>query len=216
MKCFLFLTLLLFGHAGAAEVKVVGDQIVIGGMLVGQDFSKFQELLDSSNPITTVVFENSEGGSAAAAFDFARLIKQRSLNTVAKGKCYSACGFAFLAGKTRAFDKGPQLNGLMFHMARITRNGETVEAPNNDKMLSELNAMTGDKIPDSIGALIGRSWKEHDGLLIVSKNYYLFNRFYLFNREEVMYCDGTQKLDASRCAPLSGVNAHGLGVLTYP
>lgn len=202
------LCVLFAGDLGAAEIKTIDNRIFVSGTLNPFDGEKLQQSLQSSPKVEEVIFENSPGGSLATALEFAKLIRQRKLNTVVKGKCYSACAYAFLAGQVRTFDSGAQLNGLMLHVGRITKDGKERESSENDKIMLQLDEMTGNQIPDSIKALIRKSWKESEGVLIVSQNYFLWRR------EEVMFCDGTQGLDASRCTRIPGTDAKTLGILT--
>ena len=201
---------MIFSNAylNAAEIKIIDSRIVVNGMLMRHDGEQLKKLLNETEKIDAIVFENSPGGSVVAAFEFAELIKQRRLNTIVKGKCYSACAYAFLAGKKRTFDSGSQLNGIMLHVARTTKNDEIIEYSENYKIMNELDKMTGNKLPDSIKELIRKSWRQSDGVLIVSKNYYLFKR------QEIMYCDGTQGSDASKCTRINDVDAIALGILT--
>jgi hypothetical protein len=196
--------------SNAAELKITNNQITINGKLNIEDVTKLESLITNSKSIDEIVFENSEGGAVEAAFGLARLIKLNNLNTVAKGKCFSACAYAFLAGRIRKFDSGSQINGLSFHLARIVKNGVVMQSPDNEMIMMELDNMTGNKLPDSVKALIRKSWEEYNGVNIVSKN------FYLFTWQEVTYCDGSQKLDPSKCKRIYGVDPYTLGILTAP
>ena len=98
------LLLLLFAfHVGAhgAEITIEGVFIHVNGFLGNTDPEKFRSVLNESPQITTVVFENSNGGTVKAARGFADLISSKKLDTVVKGACHSGCAYAFLSGKKK-------------------------------------------------------------------------------------------------------------------
>lgn len=205
---FVFFTYIFNVKLNAAEVRSVNDHVVISGVLDRGDVEKLKQILSDDPKLSKVVFEDSPGGSVFTALKFAEIIKMKKLDTVVKGKCYSACAYAFLAGKNRSFDSGSQLNGLLLHVGRVTDGDQISEYSGNDKLMSQLDGMTEGKLSESIKVLIRKSWGQFEGVLIVSKNYYLFKR------EEIMYCDGAQKSDASKCTRIDGVDIHKIGIFS--
>src|SRR5437773_942423 len=84
--------------AQAADIELEGSRLLVSGMLDGSAIQLFNEHL-ASGKVRTVVFQNSLGGTADAAGDYARAIRASGVNTEAKGQCQAACAYAFLAGK---------------------------------------------------------------------------------------------------------------------
>ncbi|VWX58371.1 conserved hypothetical protein [Burkholderiales bacterium 8X] len=108
-------TLLLVGctfGSNAAELDLKGNRLFVEGTLDGSALPLFKEHL-ASGKVRTVVFENSIGGSAEVAAEYARAIRAGGLDTEAHGQCHAACAYAFLAGKEHRFGRGFQVNALL-------------------------------------------------------------------------------------------------------
>ena len=101
----------------AMELKIVGDQIILSGPVVGDEPGKVREALASSPGIDTVILRNSPGGDAPSGYQVGALLRERSLRTAVSGYCYSSCSRMFLGGSTRYFtgDYLPENNNVGFH-----------------------------------------------------------------------------------------------------
>jgi hypothetical protein len=101
----------------ALELKVVGNQIILSGPVVGDEPGKVREALAKTLGIDTVVLRNSPGGDAPAGYRVGELLRQRGLRTAVAGYCYSSCSRMFLGGSTRYFtdDYVPENNNVGFH-----------------------------------------------------------------------------------------------------
>jgi hypothetical protein len=191
----------------AAEIELEGNRLLVSGMLDGSAVQRFVEQLGSGK-VRTVVFEDSLGGTAEAAGEYARAIRASGVNTEMKGQCHAACAYAFLAGKEHRFGRGFQVNGLLIPVAARPRPEELASRWRGEeaqKTLAEFTAAPAE--PDIAGAPRER-WQPGHGVLFTSTPT-LFGRVY-----NSFYCDGTQGHDTSRCELLSDADPYKLGVLT--
>jgi hypothetical protein len=113
----------------AMELKIVGNQLILSGSVVGDEPEKVREALASSPGIDTVILRNSPGGDAPAGYQVGQLFRERGLRTAVSGYCYSSCSRMFLGGATRYFtdDYLPEHNNVGFHghydrMGRLNAN----------------------------------------------------------------------------------------------
>jgi hypothetical protein len=99
------------------ELKIVGNQLILSGPVVGDESGKVREALASSPGIETVILRNSGGGNAPAGYQVGQLLRERGLRTAVSGYCYSSCSRMFLGGRTRHFtdDYLPENNNIGFH-----------------------------------------------------------------------------------------------------
>ena len=198
------------GAALAANVSVREDQVLVTGTITDEDAVAFRSLVESNHRLTTVVFEQCLGGTASAAFALANTIQERSLNTVAAKQCSSACALAFLAGTTRSFANRIGTNAISLHAAR-TFNGKTRASDAlNRRVMEALETSTKGRLDPKLRNLISQSWSPASGLLFVRHN------FWLWKRDEVLYCEGSQGADTNKCSRLEGFDAFSQGIVTEP
>jgi hypothetical protein len=222
--------------ASAAELELEGPRLRVSGMLDGSGTKAFIEHLDTGK-VRVVVFEDSFGGTAEAAEIYAKAIRASGVNTEARGQCYAACAYAFLAGKEHRFGRGIQVNGLLIPVAMRPNPSELQSRWRGDeaqKTLAEFTAVSSSRpatLPVSTsdsprGALSAttvaspatvssaapsaprENWQPDHGLLF-SSTPTLFGRVY-----NTYYCDGSQGRDVSKCEALSDADPYKLGVLT--
>src|SRR5215469_4698966 len=101
----------------AMELKIVGNQIILSGPVVGDEPGKIREALANTPGIDTVILRNSEGGNAPSGYQVGQLIREHHLRAAVSGYCYSSCSRMFLGGSTRYFtdDYLPESNNVGFH-----------------------------------------------------------------------------------------------------
>ena len=101
----------------AMELKIVGNQIILSGPVVGDEPGKIREALANTPDIDTAILRNSPGGNAPAGYQVGELIREHRLRTAVSGYCYSSCSRMFLGGSTRYFtgDYVPENNNVGFH-----------------------------------------------------------------------------------------------------
>ena len=71
------------------ELKIVGNQIILSGPVVGDEPEKVREALANSPEIDTVVLRNSPGGDAPAGYQVGQMLRERGVRTAVSGYCYS-------------------------------------------------------------------------------------------------------------------------------
>jgi hypothetical protein len=127
--CSLIVIVLVPTRAPAMELKIVGNQLILSGPVVGDEPGKVREALASSPGIDTVILRNSGGGNAPAGYQVGQLLRERGLRTAVSGYCYSSCSRMFFGGSTRYFtdDYMPEYNNVGFHgrydrMGRLNAN----------------------------------------------------------------------------------------------
>ena len=101
----------------AMELKIVGNQIILSGPVVGDEPGKIREALANIPGIDTAILRNSPGGNAPAGYQVGELFREHGLRTAVSGYCYSSCSRMFLGGSTRYFtdDYLPENNNVGFH-----------------------------------------------------------------------------------------------------
>jgi hypothetical protein len=104
-------------RAPAMELKIVGNQVILSGPVVGDETEKVREAFASSPGIETVILRNSPGGNAPAGYKVGQMLRERGIRTAVSGYCYSSCSRMFLGGSTRYFtdDYLPESNNVGFH-----------------------------------------------------------------------------------------------------
>ena len=100
------------------EFRVAGNELHLSGRVAGDELAKFKDvMLEHGGAIDTVVFRNSPGGDAFAAYRVGERIRDAGWRTVVVGACRSACTIMFLGGRSRHFARvaRPELVYLGFH-----------------------------------------------------------------------------------------------------
>jgi len=204
-------TLTLAGAAMAvqpAELTLAGNRLLVSGMLDGSAVQNFLEHLRRGN-VQTVVFEDSLGGTAEAAGQYAQAIRDTGVSTEVVGQCYAACAYAFLAGKVHRFGEGEQVNALLIPVGTRPKQEELASRWRGEeahKTLAEFTA-DGDAVTAEEGAP-KEKWRPEHGVLFTATPT-LFGRVY-----NTYYCDGTQGRDLTRCELLSDADPRKLGIIT--
>ena len=202
--------------AHAAELELEGNKLMVVGMLDGSALAAFVEQVNSGR-VRTVVFENSQGGTAEVAEAYARVIRDKGLLTEARGQCQAACAYAFLAGKEHRFGRGLQLNALVIPLAKRPTPGELQagrwrgDEPQHAsvEVVSVSTTAATAVSPESATPAPSREpWPPGQGVVFTSTPT-LFGRVY-----NTYWCDGSQGTDFSRCDRLSNADPYQLGVLT--
>jgi hypothetical protein len=113
----LIVILMVPTRAPAMELKIVGNQLILSGPVVGDEPGKVREALASWPGIETVILRNSGGGNAPAGYQVGQLLRERGMSTAVSGYCYSSCSRMFLGGSARHFtdDYLPETNNVGFH-----------------------------------------------------------------------------------------------------
>src|SRR5215467_11889506 len=98
----------------AMELKIVGNQIILSGPVIGDEPGKIREALANTPGIDTAILRNSPGGSAPAGYQVGELFREHGLRTAVSGYCYSSCSRIFLGGSAGYFtdDYVPESNNV--------------------------------------------------------------------------------------------------------
>jgi len=104
-------------NAAAMDLKIVGNQLILSGLVVGDEFGKVGKILDDDRTIDTVILRNSPGGDVPTGYRIGELFRAKGLRTAVSGYCYSSCSRMFLGGATRHFtdDFPPEYTDVGFH-----------------------------------------------------------------------------------------------------
>lgn len=199
--------------AHAAELTVLGNRLVVSGMLDGSVVQTFVEEVRRAN-VQTVVFADSLGGSAEVAGLYAEAIRETGVNTEVIGQCHAACAYAFLAGKVHRFGPGGQVNALLIPVGARPNPSELASRWRGDgatKTLADFTVPAG-AVQDGDGATTAElspkeKWQPNQGVLFVTSPT-LFGRVY-----NTYYCDGSQGRDFTRCELMSDADPRKLGVI---
>src|SRR5690348_1655286 len=81
----LFMLGFLPERAPAMELKIVGNQIILSGPVVGDEPEKVREAFASSPGIETVILRNSPGGNAPAGYQVGQMLRERGVRTAVSG-----------------------------------------------------------------------------------------------------------------------------------
>ena len=200
--------------AHAADLSLEGNRLVVSGMLDGSAVHVFLDLVRRAN-VETVVFQDSLGGTAAAAGLYAAAIRETGVNTEIVGQCHAACAYAYLAGKVHRFGEGEQVNALLIPVGTRPEPSELGSRWRGDevhKTLAEfISSADGGQDADLASTadvpLLKEKWRPEHGVLFLARPT-LFGRTY-----NTYYCDGTQGRDFARCELLSDADPRKLGVI---
>src|SRR5438477_10607045 len=99
------------------ELKIVGNQFILSGPIVGDEPEKVREALASSPGIETVILRNSGGGNAPAGYRVCEMLREHgfarpclAIATPPARGCFSAARFGYFTD-----DYLPQHNNVGFH-----------------------------------------------------------------------------------------------------
>lgn len=182
-----------------------GNQLIVTGETEQDDPDILISWLDRavaiSNPITTVVFRNGPGGFAEAGLGLGRIIRERNLNTIFDGGCYSACAASFLGGVQRSmtqFDLPHYFGTETILGIHGTSTGGQVDPPHEqDEYLDYLRGMLGQE-------------GEHAMPRIIQSHYELGN-----SGGFLRYYDPAKNLQPARFCPTEDETSSG-GCIDHP
>src|SRR4030095_11898488 len=93
----------LSSSASAMSVKILGDQLILSGPVVGGDYAKVKDALGAGPRVQTAILRNSPGGHILSGYRVGELFRKLGITTAVSGYCYSSCSRMFLGGKERRF-----------------------------------------------------------------------------------------------------------------
>ncbi len=99
-----------------------GEIIRLDGDITLRTYNAMAQMLAGTHPYRTLVL-TSDGGNIHAARGLARLVSDADLQTIAEGRCYSACTLIFVAGIRRNLGQGGSLGFHQYHLADFEDRG---------------------------------------------------------------------------------------------
>ena len=218
----LLLLAAMAGQAQAAELTLQGNRLIVAGMLDGSVVQPFVAQLALGN-VKTVVFEDSAGGNAEVAMQYAEAIRAGGVDTELVGQCFGACAYAFLAGRNHRFGHGPQVNVLLIPVTGRPKASELADrwgGGRAEQSLADFATPVANHPAEPAAAPMpapratpistapADRWQPEHGVLFTATPT-LFGRIY-----NSYYCDGTQGSDLTRCELISDADPFKLGVLS--
>ena len=202
--------------AGAMDVRVAGNQLVMGGGVSGDEIAKMRDTLPRNPQVDTVILQDSRGGDVWTAMRLGELFREKGYRTAVSGHCMSACVIIFLGGRERHFADGKpgNLTFLAVHTPTFSSDGirDFKGSPSRGTRgrifdwMSERIGTRGDL------ALLERGLANDDpkGLL------YFFDAARSTRRDgvTVFQCQGAEKRKVADCEPVPGKSALQSGLIT--
>lgn len=170
---------------------------IVSGSLDDTTYTSFVKYIAQHKNIHTIVFKDCLGGVVSTGFAIASLIKQNRYQTIAEGKVYSSCAYAFLAGKKRIFDKRSSQNLVMLHASRNIIEGTGIAERMNPFIMQLLREFTENKIPESLFSLIQSSTGKSQGVVFINENMWWMHRY------ETRYCSGAENGELEKCGVIN-------------
>lgn len=109
------------GPVVAMTLDVIRDSVVMEGPVEGHECGLLRQMLDQNRGVRRIVLRNSTGGHAATGYCVGELIRERRLETVIRGYCYSSCSRMWLGGVRRSLDGPASRVGFHGHYDRERR-----------------------------------------------------------------------------------------------
>jgi hypothetical protein len=144
-----FGAVLASASAGAAELRVEIDRVVVSGRIEPDDDLTLRRLVAENPAVRVVEFGDSTGGGIWATLFMGRAIRALGLATTVSGRCHSGCAYAFLGGVERGFEPGRagRQAVLGFHGAFFEIGGRRMPAPHVASTLRiYVDEMTGGRV----------------------------------------------------------------------
>ena len=184
------------GCTPRTDTSLKNREVLVSNYLSFESYKEFSQII-KSNSVDTVVFKDCLGGNAYVGLQYAKAIRAYKLNTIASGFVASACADAFLGGKSRGLDKNAPWNTLMFHGSFNMKTKESAGVQLNQLVLDEIFRELSFSFSSQVNEIILNTTKEEEGI-------------YFFRNDKgvnlIMYCDGNQGSDYSKCKKLNGIS----------
>lgn len=203
--------LLANASARAMELRVAEDQIVMSGLVEGNELRRLQLLLDeNAGKITTIILKNSPGGDAWTGFRVGELIREKGLRTGVSGYCESSCSRMFLGGKERHFtDDQPAAKTWVGFHGNYDSYG-VLEPPAvigrlKDWVIKHLDGKADEALVDRWVRIANRRGFAH---------FFDAKRLNRPDGISVFLCQGPEARKMQDCEKIPGKDAYALGVAT--
>lgn len=174
---------------------VTNEEIVISDHLSLKNYAEFAQLANAGR-IKTVIFRDCLGGNVLAGIQYAKIIRSYRISTVASGLVSSACAFAYLGGVNRKMDENAAWTTIMFHGGFDIKTLQSVGKVSNQIILDQIEQRLNFNFSSRVNQIILDTKKVEEGI------YFFKNKN---NITLVLYCDGDQAEDYTKCKKLEGI-----------
>ena len=205
MKLIIYIFIISFSNAFAADFRVENDRLIISGSLKIEEETTIEDFFNKNHNLKTIEFFNCMSGQAGATYHLANLIADRKLNTLMNGQVHSGCAIAFLAGQIRVPVERFGTHVLGIHAPRSIDNRNVPQEYVN-KMMSLVEVFTEGKISSEVKDLIKKSNTGLSGVFFVTRN------FSIYSDHNTYYCNGSEDADLSKCRILKNSDPVALGI----
>lgn len=210
------LALGLAPSAGAAEIVVAGNQVLLTGRIEPESYHRFRQAIErSETPVDTVILRGSPGGTVASAESIMTVIWNRGMTTAISGPCSSACAVIFLAGRQRRFteEQPATRTYLMFHGCYLSDGFARGTIRWNHTCSQQIERTIRDYTDKRLDESLLKRWiatQDNRG------GAYFFDSRRLRRSDGVsaFFCDGPETRKVEACEKLGGVDAYALGLVT--
>ena len=89
--------------ARAMDIRVESGYVIASGQVLEADLAKITDAFEKNPGVTTLVLKDSLGGHARTGYAVGEYVREKGIDTLLSGYCYSSCSRMFLGGKNRGF-----------------------------------------------------------------------------------------------------------------
>jgi hypothetical protein len=196
------------------EISVSGNQLILSGSIVGDEYARMRDILPVNKQIDTVILKDSRGGDTWAAMRMGEMFLELRFRTAVSGHCMSACVIAFLGGVERMFADGKPggTTFLAIHTPTFQTDGGVRHRPGEVFVQAQgkLFDWMGPRIKDVSLLDRGLSNSNPSGFI------YLFDPARSTRKDgvTVFQCHGHEKRRIADCEPIPGKDALQAGFIT--
>jgi hypothetical protein len=207
----------------AAEVKVVGDQMILSGRAAGNELALVRDVIaEHGDKITTVVLRDFSGRTEIDQLRWiTEKFMERGWRTAVSGFCGTACAYLFMGGVQRHFtdDKSPGQTEVMFGSTTWAIDSQRVgahfksaaNANGNYQARAWIKTRSGDKISD---ALLDQLYVPDNSVRYL--HFFDHTRLKRADGASILLCDGNEA-PADRwkvCEKVASTDAYREGIIT--
>lgn len=183
----------IFASMAGAEVHYIKNIVTVSGKIDADTYSKLSDFI-LSEPVSTILFKDSGGGSFSVGLKIGKFISERKIKTIAEGICASACAIAFLGGDVREFSSVQHDSALMFHPG-FERTSQIPAEETKAVFFEWIEARTKHPFAADFVAAMNKITQRKGGVYFLSPAHGIALR----ENASVFFCDGSEK-NISNCA----------------
>lgn len=197
----------LFTSMASAEVRYIENVVTVSGRIDAETYSKLSDFI-LNEPVSTIVFKDSGGGSFSVGLKIGKLISERKIKTIAEGICASACAIAFLGGDVREFSSVQHDSALMFHPG-FERMSQIPAEETKTVFFAWIEARTKHSFAADFVAAMNKITQRKGGVYFLSP----LHGIALREHASVFFCEGSEK-NISNCAGRRDTSAEKMYIVS--